>query len=112
MTASGLRRVRERSRSLFGAQYRLEVGAAVADGDGVVCIKDLAEELGDPPGVSSVNAEVKVLERAGLLARAPRERGERRVYLVRQPSAYWRLCREMCDAVARSSRTSHAAPRG
>jgi hypothetical protein len=80
-----------------GAQYRLEVGAAIADGDGVVCIKDLAQELGDPPGMGSVNTELKVLERAGLLGRAPRERGERRVYLLRQPSAYWTLCQELRD---------------
>src|SRR6266536_5711575 len=91
--------LRQRSRALFGgAQYRLEVGASIADGDGVVCIKDLAQELGDPPGVGSVNTELKVLERAGLLVRAPRERGERRVYLMRQPSAYWQLCQELRNA--------------
>jgi hypothetical protein len=88
--------LRQRSRALFGgAQYRAEVGAAIARGDGVVCIKDLAADLGDPPGAGSVNAELKVLERAGLLTRAPRERGERRVYLLRQPSPYWALCEEM-----------------
>ena len=90
--------LRVRSRALFGgAQYRLEVGAAIADGDGVVCIKDLAELLGDPPGTGSVNTELKILERAGLLVRAPRERGERRVYLLRQPSSFWRLCQEFRD---------------
>jgi hypothetical protein len=97
--------IRERSRALFGgAQYRLEVGAAIADGDGVVCIKDLAQELGDPPGAGSVNTELKVLERAGLLVRAPRERGERRVYLMRQPSAYWKLCQELRDATPARTR--------
>jgi len=91
--------LRERSRALFGgAQYRLEIGAAIADGDGVICIKDLAQELGDPPGMGSVNTELKVLERASLLVRAPRERGERRVYLLRQPSAYWQLCQELRNA--------------
>ena len=88
--------LRALSRSLFGgAQYRLEVGHAVAVSDGLVCIKDLAEQLGDPPGSGSVNAELKILERAGLLVRVPREKGERRVYLARQYSAYWALCREM-----------------
>jgi hypothetical protein len=93
-------RIRERSRALFGgAQYRLEVGAAIAEGDGIVCIKDLADELGDPPGKGSVNAELKVLEHAGLLNRTPRTPGERRVYLMRQRSAYWTFCKEARDAV-------------
>ena len=97
-----LQHLRNRSRALFGgAQYRLEIGAAIADGDGLVCIKDLAEELGDPPGTGSVNTELKVLERAGLLTRTPRIGGERRVYLVREPSTYWTLCREMRDGTIR-----------
>jgi hypothetical protein len=97
-------RLRTRSRALFGgAQYRLEVGAAIADSDGIVCIKDLARTLGDPPGTASVNAELKVLERASLLTRAPREQGERRVYLIREPSAYWDVCRELREASVRSS---------
>ncbi len=83
------------SRALFGgAQYRLEVGAAIAAGDGLVCAKDLADELGDPPGKGSVHLELKTLERAGLLTRMPKEKAERRVYLARQESAYWAMCEE------------------
>jgi hypothetical protein len=34
--------IRALSRALFGgAQYRVEIGRAIADGDGLVCIKDL-----------------------------------------------------------------------
>jgi hypothetical protein len=106
------RGLRERSRVLFGgAQYRLEVGAAIADGDGIVCIKDLAEELGDPPGTGSVNTELKVLERAGLLARVDRERGERRVFLRRQRSGYWKFCQEARD-VALGSRSGRSRSGG
>jgi hypothetical protein len=99
--------VRYRSRALFGgAQYRLEIGAAIARGDGVVCIKDLTDELAeaypDAPGRGSVNAELKVLERVELLVRGPRERSERRVYLLRQPSEYWAFCAEMCEGVVTS----------
>jgi DNA-binding MarR family transcriptional regulator len=94
--ATKLQRVRDLSRALFGgAQYRVEIGSAIAGSDGLVCIKDLADQLGDPPGNGSVNAELKVLERAGLVARVPRQKGERRVYLARQESAYWTLCREL-----------------
>src|ERR671918_908427 len=97
-TSTALRELRSLSRALFGgAQYRLEVGRAIADGDGLVCIKDLAEQLGDPPGSGSVNAELKILERAGLLVRVPREKGERRVYLARQESTYWSLCQELAS---------------
>jgi DNA-binding MarR family transcriptional regulator len=93
---ASLTQVRTLSRALFGgAQYRVEIGSAIADGDGLVCIKDLADALGDPPGNGSVNAELKVLERAGLLVRVPRKKGERRVYLARQESSYWRLCKEL-----------------
>jgi DNA-binding MarR family transcriptional regulator len=93
-----LTEVRALSRALFGgAQYRVEIGSAIADGDGLVCITDLADELGDPPGKGSVNAELKVLERAGLLVRVPREKGERRVYLARQESAYWTLSQELAS---------------
>jgi hypothetical protein len=89
-------KLRTLSRALFGgAQYRLEVGLAIAECDGLVCIKDLAEDLGDPPGTGSVNTELKVLERAGLLVRMAPEKGERRVYLARQDSMYWEFCREM-----------------
>ncbi len=63
-------RERHIARLFGGAQSRLKVGCALAEGDGLVCIKDLREQLGDPPGVASVNAELKILERAGLLERA------------------------------------------
>jgi hypothetical protein len=103
----GVTSVRQLSRVLFGgAQYRMEVGAAIAAGDGVVCIKDLAAELGDPPGVGSVNTELKVLERAGLLVRTAPEEGERRVFLLRQESVYWQLCEELTSAARRRTRGS------
>jgi hypothetical protein len=104
--------LRERSRALFGAQYRLEVGAAIADGDGIVCIKDLATALGDPPGRGSVNAELKVLERSGLLHRVARERGERRVWLMREEgSTYWEFCRQTRDSLMPSRRALTASRR-
>jgi hypothetical protein len=95
IAASDTETARERSKALFGAQYRVEVGAAIARGDGLVCIKDLADELGGPPGVGSVNAELRVLERSGLLVRGPRDRSSRKVYLLRQPSSYWEVCLEL-----------------
>jgi hypothetical protein len=72
----------------------------VASSDGIVCIKDLAAQLGDPPGTSSVNAELKVLGRAGLLRREEGSvrGGGRRVYLLRQESAYWGFCLEVMAA--------------
>jgi hypothetical protein len=100
-TPLNLAAVRALSRTLFGgAQYRIEIGCAIARGDGFVCIKDLADELGDPPGSGSVNAELKILERAGLLVRGSREKGERRVYLARQESGYWDLCLEIASRSA------------
>jgi hypothetical protein len=92
---------RELSHTLFGgAQYRIEVGAAIAESDGIVCAVDLVKLLGDPPGKSSVNAELKVLERASLLTR-PNLRADRRVHLVRQDSPWWDMCLGLRDATAK-----------
>jgi hypothetical protein len=92
---------RELSQTLFGgAQYRIEVGAAIAESDGVVCAVDLVRLLGDPPGKSSVNTELKVLERAKLLTR-PRGRTDRRVPLARQDSPWWEMCIGLRDATAK-----------
>jgi len=89
--------VRSLSRLLFGgAQYRLEVGAALTVGD-LVTIKDLAERLGDPPGKASVNTELKLLEKAGLLQRLPDVGSDRRVFLRPEPSSYWETCRELIE---------------
>jgi DNA-binding MarR family transcriptional regulator len=93
--------VRRRSRALFGgAQYRIEVGAAIADGDGITCLTDLAEHFKGSPGTASVNTELKVLEAAGLLTRATKAKGERRVFLRRLPSVYWELCQEIRDGTS------------
>lgn len=89
--------VRELSRVLFGgAQYRLEVGAALRS-DELTNIKELAEQLGDPPGTASVNTELKRLEEAGLLIRLPRVGSDRRVHLRARSSSYWELCRELVE---------------
>jgi DNA-binding MarR family transcriptional regulator len=91
--------VRDLSRILFGgAQYRLEVGAALSSEE-VTNIKDLAERLGDPPGTASVNTELKRLEEAGLLQRLPRVGSDRRVHLRVRTSSYWETCRELIELV-------------
>jgi hypothetical protein len=91
---------RELSQSLFGgARYRIEVGAAIAESDGLVCIVDLARRLGDPPGKGSVNTELKVFERAGLLTRPDKRRGGR-VWLLRQKSPFWDMCLKLRNDTA------------
>jgi hypothetical protein len=101
-----LSETRKLSRTLFGgAQYRIEVGAAIAESDGIICMVDLVRLLGDPPGKSSVNAELKVLERANLLSR-PDIRHDRRIDLLRQDSAYWGMCLEFREATANKLRRS------
>ncbi len=90
-------RVRDLSHKLFGGgQYRLEVGAAIQAGE-LVTIKDLAEELGDPPGSASVNVELKILESIGLLTRLPKVSGDRRVFLLPIESPYWSACRQLAE---------------
>jgi hypothetical protein len=72
----------------------LEVGAAIVSEE-LVNIKDLAEQLGDPPGTASVNTELKHLEEAGLLERLPRFGSDRRVFLRARPTSYWDTCRDL-----------------
>ena len=89
--------MRQLSRILFGgAEYRLEIGAAL-ESDELTNIKDLAERLGDPPGTASVNTELKRLEEAGLLERLPRVGSDRRVHFRARTSSYWETCRELIE---------------
>jgi DNA-binding MarR family transcriptional regulator len=91
--------VRSYSKVVFGgAQYRVEIGAAIARGDGVVNTVELADQLGIVR--QSVNQELRILERGGLLVRTDKgpEAG-RKVFLTRQDSHYWAFCEEaMTDA--------------
>lgn len=104
--------IRRLSRALFGgAQYRVEVGAAIREGD-VVTISTLAEQLGDPPGRASVNVELKVLEAVGLLVRLPRVPADRHVYLAAVASAYWDTCREFVAAAQPSREPGGAHHQG
>jgi len=100
--------IRRLSSTLFGgAQYRLEVGAAITSGE-LVTIKDLADILGDPPGRASVNTELKVLERAGLLVRHPKVGSDRRVFLSPIECSYWRTCGDLSEfANQRSGDRAH-----
>jgi predicted transcriptional regulator len=85
------RATRALSKALFGgAQYRVEIGAAIAEGS-VINTAELAEKLGIVR--QSVNQELLLLERIGLLARMPKG-SDRKVYLIRQESSYWTWCKE------------------
>lgn len=78
------------SRRLFGgAQYRLEIGAAIWLNP-IVNTAELADDLG--LSRQSVNQELRLLEQVGLLER--QAGGERKVYLKRQESSYWSFCFE------------------
>jgi biotin operon repressor len=93
------KQTRHLSKVLFGgAQYRLEVGAAVAGtSDGIVSVPSLAKELGLV--AQSVNQEVLLLERAGLLVRTD-AMGGRTVYFQREASTYWSFCQEASTQAA------------
>jgi predicted transcriptional regulator len=74
-----------------GANYRLEIGSAIASGDGVANTSDLASQLALPR--QAVNLELLMLERVGLLRREEQGSG-RKVYFTRIPSDYWRWCKD------------------
>jgi predicted transcriptional regulator len=87
------------SKALFGgAQYRIEIGAAIADLP-IVNTAELAVQLHLVR--QSVNQELQVLERAGLLTRTPgTDDGGRKVFFFRQESNYWSFCTEALSNAA------------
>lgn len=90
--------VRELSRRLFKARYRLEVGAEIAErlrrGE-PFCNKELALALGDPPGKNGISGELKVLKESGLVQ--PDRPADRTAYLRATPSPYWDMCLRLRD---------------
>jgi hypothetical protein len=90
--------VRDLSKRLFEARYRLEVGAAIADclrrGERF-CNKNLADALGSPPGPNGVSNELKKLKAAGLIE--IEGGGDRTKYLRARRSGYWEACLELRD---------------
>lgn len=93
--------LRQLSRDAFGQTYRLEVMLAVAEStDGLICLTDLAQELGI--SVSNVQLALQSLVKTDLVARLPRGDSRRRHY-VRNPSAAWDWARQMRDLAAQRS---------
>jgi DNA-binding transcriptional ArsR family regulator len=81
------------SKALFGgAQYRVEIGAAIGQAP-LVNTAELSEALG--LARQSVNQELRILEGIGLLIRTERSGDSgRKVYLMKQNSDYWAFCAE------------------
>ncbi len=88
-----LRAMRASSRTLFGgAQYRIEIGAAIGRRP-FANTAELASELG--LSRQSVNQELRILERMGLLHRVDgADDGGRKVFFDRVESDYWNFCAE------------------
>ena len=78
-------------RQRLEATHRIEIGAAIADADGVANTADLADQLGIKP--QTVNHELGRLEEAGLLHRT--ESPERKVFLRAIDCGFWSLCQEL-----------------
>jgi predicted ArsR family transcriptional regulator len=77
-----------------GAQYRVEVGAAIAEAlatDKMVNTAELADDLSLTR--QAVGHELNLFEQAGLLQRTDAGSG-RKVYFLIQPSSYWDWCKE------------------
>jgi predicted transcriptional regulator len=80
------------SKALFGGgRYRVEIGAAIHE-KGIVNTSELADQLVLPK--QTVNQELRLLERIGLLLRDETDDSGRKVFLRRQDSIYWAFCAE------------------
>jgi hypothetical protein len=86
---------RSLSKKLFGALYRLEVIAFIEPGE-AFNLKELSQRMGTPPGLSSLQKELKLLTAVGMLFEQPPVGGMREVYYVAQPSSLWRAARDLC----------------
>jgi len=103
-----LDQVRERSKILLGSLYRLEVAAAIANADpGVVHIRGLADQLRLSDGL--VRAEMLHFEKAGLLLRLPRPKGQQQQDFERMPSIFWRMSQILLDELRQKSESSGPA---
>lgn len=82
--------VREISKNLFGGgRYRIEIGAAISDANGIANVSDLADQLG--VSRQTVSNELAILRHAGLLSELGPRR-ERRAYFRAHDSPYWQFC--------------------
>ncbi len=94
--------VRERSKILLGSLYRLEVAAAIAEANpGVVHTRGLADQLGLSDNL--VRAEILHFEKAGLLLRLPRPKGQQQQDFERMPSVYWQMSLMLLDELRQKS---------
>jgi DNA-binding IclR family transcriptional regulator len=81
------------SEVLFGQRYRLEAMVAIASTqDGLVCLTDLAKQLGLTP--SNLQSPLRDLVRCGLLSRLPPGDSKRRYYR-RNESLAWAFAVEI-----------------
>lgn len=94
--------VRALSKSLFGAYYRLEIGAAI-ESSAVFTLSSLHDELPHAPSLSCVSKEIGVFENSGMLVRQPQVPGMRSVYFQAQETSFWATCRELCATRAASA---------
>jgi DNA-binding MarR family transcriptional regulator len=85
--------LRTLSQAAFGQRYRLELMLAVAaDGDGIVCLTDLARTL--DVSVSNLQQPLKSLIATGLLSLLPAADSRRKFY-IRNPSSAWSWAQEL-----------------
>ena len=101
-------RLRSLSRHLFGQHLRLEVMIAIAKGDGLVCLTDLAATLGIA-NVSRLQRPLDDLKAAGLLQPAELGSMQGRRWFRRVPSKAWEWVIEL-DHVAPDDAGGPAIP--
>lgn len=90
------KRVRSRSKAMFGSSDRLEVAIAIAlSPTGVVNATDLQWEL--QLAANRVRSQLLALADAGFVVEGPRGENAKRMF-VRAESEFWNFCRELYSA--------------
>lgn len=99
MSTTDAAALRKRSNDAFGQEYQLEVMLAVADANGVVCQKEVADGLG--LSASNVQTVWRRLVSLGLLEFQFRDR-RRYKYFARADSVGWDWARELAGDLWRT----------
>ena len=86
--------VRELSKLLFGALYRLEVIAQI-DSERSFSLSEMSRRMGAPPSLSSLQKELKLLCALGMLMPQASTPNSREQLYVAVPSPMWDASREM-----------------
>jgi hypothetical protein len=96
-----IEKLREYSERMFRSRYWIEVGCAIAEEDGPVWLRGLAQQLGLPD--ARVHKPLQQMVSLGLLMPLPTPQGQQAKYYQRTSSIYWELLPKLAAEVEKQT---------